>query len=603
MQVTQRATALLLTLILALAALAWGVPATAAGPAVADPATGTIYTLTNDATRNEVLAFNRAADGTLSMPRHFDTGGKGSGVFENSNTMLVLGSAAGQSSPVDLGGGADLLFAANAGSDEVSVFAIAPDGGLTLVDRQPSGGERPSSLTVRNGLLYAMNSAGDLEGAGFCLGGAPNISGFRVAVSGKLTPIPGSTKLLSGGSNSGCTHVTFTPKGDVLIVAQFVESTIDTFIVGADGVARGPIVNQPTGVGPFGLSFDKAGHLLTTEDFQVREGQSGVAAYTVGGDGRLAPIGGTVRNGETDACWFVVTPDGQYGYVTNFGPLPIAGVKSEASRRGTISSFRIGADGTLTLLAGQAAQVGVGAADEALGGGGRYLYALNTLAGTISGFRVEANGGLTLITSVGGIPTGSVGPSGGLVSRDAAPGAPMPGGGPSQFFPQTGMTVSGRFLAYWQAHGGLAIHGYPLTAPRMETLEDGKTYEVQYFERSRLEYHPENGVGRDVLLGQFGRRIHSADPAAQPIAGQTYFTETGHNVGGRFLEYWKANGALADFGFPITEPFMETLDGKAYTVQYFERARFELHPENAAPYDVLLGQFGRQILAQIDGAR
>ncbi len=48
---------------------------------------------------------------------------------------------------------------------------------------------------------------------------------------------------------------------------------------------------------------------------------------------------------------------------------------------------------------------------------------------------------------------------------------------------------------------------------------------------------------------------------------------------------------------------METIDGKAYTVQYFERARFEWHPENPAPYDVLLGQFGRQILAQVDGMR
>ncbi len=61
---------------------------------------------------------------------------------------------------------------------------------------------------------------------------------------------------------------------------------------------------------------------------------------------------------------------------------------------------------------------------------------------------------------------------------------------------------------------------------------------------------------------------------------------------------------MAIHGYPLTAPRMETLeDGKAYTVQYFERARFELHPENVAPYDVLLGQFGRQILAQVDGMR
>jgi hypothetical protein len=133
----------------------------------------------------------------------------------------------------------------------------------------------------------------------------------------------------------------------------------------------------------------------------------------------------------------------------------------------------------------------------------------------------------------------------------------------------------------------------------VETLEDGKPYKVQYFERVRMELHPENPPPYDVLLGQFGRRIHPADPpvAANPALGVRYFPETGHNLGGGFLVYWNANGALPQFGYPISEEIAETLeDGKAYTVQYFERARFEHHPENRPPYDVLLGQFGRRIL-------
>lgn len=165
-------------------------------------------------------------------------------------------------------------------------------------------------------------------------------------------------------------------------------------------------------------------------------------------------------------------------------------------------------------------------------------------------------------------------------------------------FPETGKCVNEPFLSYWNAHGQLAINGYPISDEFVETLEDGKPYKVQYFERVRMEFHPENADPQyKVLLGQFGRRIHPADPPVAPKAGARFFTETGHNVAGGFLTYWTSNGGLAQFGYPISEEFVETLeDGKPYTVQYFERARFELHPENPAPYNILLGQFGRRIL-------
>lgn len=79
---------------------------------------------------------------------------------------------------------------------------------------------------------------------------------------------------------------------------------------------------------------------------------------------------------------------------------------------------------------------------------------------------------------------------------------------------------------------------------------------------------------------------------AQP--GCRTFSETKKTVCGRFLQYWQTNGGLAQQGFPISEEFTEVsdLDGKRYTVQYFERAVFERHPENQPPYDVLLSQLG-----------
>ncbi len=171
----------------------------------------------------------------------------------------------------------------------------------------------------------------------------------------------------------------------------------------------------------------------------------------------------------------------------------------------------------------------------------------------------------------------------------------------------TGFEARGAILAYWTTHGldfgepgisyreSLALFGLPISAEKTETIE-GKPYTVQYFERARFELHPENQAPYDVLLGQFGRILHPADPAVAQQPGAMFFPETGHNLGGRFQEYWMRNGGLPIFGLPLTEPFRETLGGQEYTVQYFERARFELHPENQAPYDVLLGQFGRQVL-------
>jgi hypothetical protein len=171
-------------------------------------------------------------------------------------------------------------------------------------------------------------------------------------------------------------------------------------------------------------------------------------------------------------------------------------------------------------------------------------------------------------------------------------------------FAATGRCVRGAFHDRWERHG-LAGNGYPLTDEFEQPLEDGKTYTVQYFERVRLEYHPENPAPHDILLGQFGRRIVAAVPdaplaPAAPQAGGDYFAETGHNVDARFFAYWLHNGGLEQFGFPLTELFEQRLeDGEVYQVQYFERARFEHHLEHAGtPYAVLLGQFGRRILSE-----
>lgn len=197
----------------------------------------------------------------------------------------------------------------------------------------------------------------------------------------------------------------------------------------------------------------------------------------------------------------------------------------------------------------------------------------------------------------------------GSVPPPAAPPPPPSSGNCSganqSFFAETGFCVQGAFLGYWYANGGLAQFGFPITAQRNETSKtDGKVYATQWFERARFEWHPEYGNGGAVVLGFLGvedaqARGHNFNEqgfrrATNSGLGQ-YFAQTGHNLAHGFGQFWQTHGGLALYGYPISEEFVENLNGKQYIVQYFQRARFELHPELPPDYLVSLGQLGREL--------
>jgi plastocyanin len=182
-------------------------------------------------------------------------------------------------------------------------------------------------------------------------------------------------------------------------------------------------------------------------------------------------------------------------------------------------------------------------------------------------------------------------------------GCPAVAQGDERTFRETGKTVQGKFLKHWNANGGLAQQGFPISEEVQERSDtDGKLYTVQYFERTVFEFHPENRAPNDVLLSLLGvfeyRRRYGAPGAPAQVASTSNprrFAETGKTIGGAFRAYWERNGGLAQQGFPISEEFKErsTLDGKEYRVQYFQRAVFEYHPENAGKSgEVLLSQLG-----------
>jgi hypothetical protein len=182
-----------------------------------------------------------------------------------------------------------------------------------------------------------------------------------------------------------------------------------------------------------------------------------------------------------------------------------------------------------------------------------------------------------------------------------------PKGGDSLYFNEVGHNLGGAFRRFWEQNGGLPIFGFPLTEEFQEVSPtDGKTYTVQYFERNRFEHHPENaGTKFEVLMGLLGAELTKERnfPKTQPFPDEPgvriYFPQTGHRLDGAFLRYWNQYGGLPIFGFPISEPFEERNpdDGKMYIVQYFERNRFEYHPENRGTrYEVLLGLLGKDVL-------
>lgn len=186
----------------------------------------------------------------------------------------------------------------------------------------------------------------------------------------------------------------------------------------------------------------------------------------------------------------------------------------------------------------------------------------------------------------------------------------------SQAGASTGSTgdypIDPSFQSFYQASGGLMIFGYPISAA---SSDSGQL--VQFFERQRFEAHPEaSGTPYSIQLGLLGvddaqRRGLTTSAPFQPLpastgtdANCTFYAQTGHRLCNGFKRYWQTNGlefgdagisareSLALFGYPLSEEFVDP--GTGFVTQYFERARFEYHPENAGTsYDVLLGLLGR----------
>lgn len=199
------------------------------------------------------------------------------------------------------------------------------------------------------------------------------------------------------------------------------------------------------------------------------------------------------------------------------------------------------------------------------------------------------------------------------------------------YFSATQLTVAGKMYRYWKENGGLSVFGYPISPasciPNPDANSTGQLF-AQWFERQRMEYHPDNaGTKFEILLGRLGAERAQA-PQGSPLDAPSnafgtvggpndgscvFFKETGHQLCGELARYYFYDGSqpgvtpragapasklspLELLGYPVTEVFDTTCNGSPCSVQYTERARLEYQPQVADDkYKVLQGLLGNEI--------
>jgi 6-phosphogluconolactonase (cycloisomerase 2 family) len=350
----------------ALGVSAWA-PLAAAAQVGGSGAENVVFVQTDGLTANQVVAYDRAADGSLTWSGTYDTGGQGGQL----NGSAVDHLASQGSLTYDSANG--LLYAVNAGSNTISVFAVNGDR-LSLRQEVGSGGTFPVSVAASGRLVYVLNA-----------GGAGSISGFRVA-GGQLHPIEGSIRSLGltiPTDTNQFTHtpgqIAFSPDGSQLIVTTKASSNaIDVFSVTSDGrTSATPVVNSEPGTTPFAVTFDQAGHLLLTE-----AGTNALATFSLAADG-TATLLDTVGTGQAATCW--VEPAQGYFYASNAGSASLSG-------------FEAAPNGQLTDLGNTATDPGTVDASASIGG--QFLYVQTGGNGVVDEYSVNANGSLNEIGSV-----------------------------------------------------------------------------------------------------------------------------------------------------------------------------------------------------------
>jgi hypothetical protein len=359
MRAMTRIGAAAVTVAAALAAVGGSASALAAGTS------STVFVQTDNLSGNQIVAYDRTGAGALTQAGVYNTGGLG-GKLEGSEVDHLASQGSLTLDPEH-----GLLYAVNAGSNTISVFAVLGDR-LALRQVIGSGGTFPVSVAASDGLVYVLNG---LEGG--------SVQGFKVE-EGRLSPIAGSNRPLNLPIETPqFTHspgqVAFSPSGTQLIVTtKAAGNDIDVFAVSAQGtLSSTPVVNSEPGTVPFGVTFDKQGKLV------VAESAGAIASFQLNENGTVAQLD-EVQSGQAATCWVVGVHD--LFFTSNPGSASLSG-------------FQSGAGGQLLTPLGNTETDG-GTVDATITGAGRFLYVQTGAAGDVDEFSLTAGGTLTKLGSV-----------------------------------------------------------------------------------------------------------------------------------------------------------------------------------------------------------
>ncbi|HKI65742.1 MAG TPA: beta-propeller fold lactonase family protein [Solirubrobacterales bacterium] len=329
------------------------------------PLPAAVFVQTNDPAGNAVVAYERGSDGGLGEAETYPTGGLGGALDE-----AVVDRLASQGS-LTLDREAGLLYAVNAGSDTVTVFAVR---GNKLLRRQVvrSGGDFPVSVAVNGRLVYVLNARG---------GGS--LQGY-IRFGTKLYPIRFWHRDLGLDSEAAPEfvntpgQVAFTPDGSKLLVTTKANGhAVDVFDVRrSGGLSRDPVVNELPETVPFAMSFDPQGRLV------LAEAAGSVATFDVNGDGTLGAVD-LKETGGAATCWIVGI--GSTFYASNTGS-------------DTLSGYDVDGGGLLSALGDTS--TGPAPIDAAASADGSFLYVQTGAEGGVDEFRVNGDGSLTQIGSI-----------------------------------------------------------------------------------------------------------------------------------------------------------------------------------------------------------
>jgi 6-phosphogluconolactonase len=332
----------------------------------------TVFVLTNDNAKNEVLTYHLDYTGQFSLRNRAATGGRGSG-----GTIDPLQSQGA----LTLSGDHSLLFAINAASGTVSSFHIF-DGFPFLVDTRSSGGAFPVAVAEYHGMVYVLNA-----------GGSGAIELLKTDQLGRFHKVQDKPVFLSG-TNSGASSISVSPNGQWLVAIEKASNSIDVFPIHPDGTLGTIVTNKSKTPGVFSTVFTPGGDLLVSENQPNGTDISSISSYSIQANGTLTPITQSVQTFGDGNCWNVITPNGKWVYVDN-------------AATSTVAGFSVAAKGSLTPIGNTILSTlpqGAANLDMAISADGKYLFNLQAGAGALGVYTINPDGTLNQLGDVTGLP-------------------------------------------------------------------------------------------------------------------------------------------------------------------------------------------------------